>query len=129
MSPAANSSAWAAATIAEDFVVYTHPVDLRELEEDSTVEVAVVPPRSPFRLGADQTVAVEIQIHEKQTQTTLELSVRVDNAPEGTTVLPNVVTVTVRGPLRIVTKLELRDYANHGLRPTANTKELSTQER
>lgn len=93
-----------------DFV-HTKPVPLRDLEESLEEDVNLQPPLPPLRLVDRTSVTVYVDIVEEFAERTLELPVVLANAPRGSHPVPEVVTVTLKGPRRFVDRLDKESMA------------------
>lgn len=88
-----------------DFIS-TRSIDVSSREDDLSLEVDLRPPPPPLRL-VDKHVTVSVEIGEEFVQRTFQtVPVMLDNAPRGSLVTPPTVPITVKGPRRIVDKLE-----------------------
>jgi len=90
-----------------DFV-HTRPVDLRDREDDLSIEVELRPPLQPLRLTERKAVMVFVDISEEFSQRNFELPVRLVGAPSFAKVTPRVVLVTIKGPRRVVDGLDAK---------------------
>ena len=88
-----------------DFV-YTRPVDIRERDKSVRSPVELRPPASPMQLADIRGVEVFVEIREEMLIRNMVVPVRLDNEPRGSSVAPETVLVSIKGPRRIVDKLE-----------------------
>ncbi|MED5465358.1 MAG: CdaR family protein [Myxococcota bacterium] len=95
--------------------IRTRPIDIREREEDLTLEVELRPPVHPLKLR-DRQVTVSVDIGEEFVQRGFQaVPVEVDNGVAGLTMREASVTLVLRGPRRIVDKIDksaLRAYVD-----------------
>ena len=88
-----------------DFIT-TRPIDVSGREDDLSLEVDLRPPPPPLRL-VDKRVLVFVEIGEEFVQRTFQnVPVRVEGGPRGIRPSVNSVTVTLKGPRRIVDKMD-----------------------
>jgi YbbR domain-containing protein len=84
----------------------TRTIDIMGREEDLKLEVDLRPPPPPLRL-IDKHVMIFVVIGEEHVQRTFaNVQVKSDDAPKGSRITPNVVMLTIKGPRRIVEKME-----------------------
>ena len=95
--------------------VRTRAIDIREREEDLTLEVELRSPVHPLKLR-DRQVTVSVDIGEEFVQRGFQaVPVEVDNGVAGLTMREASVTLVLRGPRRIVDKIDksaLRAYVD-----------------
>jgi YbbR domain-containing protein len=88
-----------------DFIT-TRTIDITGREDDLSLEVDLRPPPPPLRL-VDKRVLVFVEIGEEFVQRNFQnVPVKVDNAPKGSHVNPGAVVLTIKGPRRIVDKMD-----------------------
>lgn len=118
-----------------DFV-YTRAIDLAEQNEDLEREVDLRPPAPSLRLVDRPTVEVRVDLREEVLERRLELPVQLVGGVEGSQVAPDVVSVTLKGPRRIVDRLTPEDLqavvdveaeTSRGLRVFDKTVELKPE--
>jgi YbbR domain-containing protein len=87
--------------------VYTRPIDLRDKDADFEITVDLRPPGPPVRLLERKSVTVFVDLAEELAQRQLaDIPVRLEGAPRGTRVRPEVVSVTLKGPRRLMDELD-----------------------
>lgn len=88
-----------------DFIT-TRNIDVSGREDDLNLEVDLRPPPPPLRL-LDKRVLVNVEIGETFVQRTFQaVPVEVENAPKGSHAEPSTVMLTVKGPRRVVEKMD-----------------------
>jgi YbbR domain-containing protein len=88
-----------------DFIS-TRPLNVDGQTEDLTLEAELRPPAAGVRL-LERRVRVVIEISEEfVTRPFANVRVTLDNAPKGTRVSPNPVTVSLKGPRRLVDSMD-----------------------
>jgi len=88
-----------------DFIS-TRPLNIDGQTEDVTLEAELRPPAAGVRL-LERRVSVVIEISEEfVTRPFANVRVTLDNAPKGTRVSPNTVTVSLKGPRRLVDNMD-----------------------
>ena len=88
-----------------DFIT-TRTIDVMGREDDLSLEVDLRPPPPPLRL-IDKRVVVFVDIGEEFVDRTFQnVPVKLENAPKGSMVTPPAVALTVKGPRKVVDKLE-----------------------
>jgi len=86
--------------------IATREVDVGGKRDEFTVEVELKPPLAPLRIK-DKRVTVTVRfVEELVTRSFEDLPVRIDNAPNGTEVVPNRVTVKLKGPRNLVEAID-----------------------
>ena len=89
-----------------DFVV-TRTIDVQGREEDLSIDVDLRAPLPPLKLVDQSRVHVLVEIGEEIVQRVFrDVPVTVDNAPKGARAQPSAVLITLKGPRRVVDKME-----------------------
>jgi YbbR domain-containing protein len=88
-----------------DFI-YTRAVEIADREQDLETEVDLRAPPAPLRLDTKR-VKVLVDIGEEFIERTFRnVGVALENAPKRSKVIPNNVNITLKGPRRVVDKME-----------------------
>ncbi|OGQ89527.1 MAG: hypothetical protein A2289_15150 [Deltaproteobacteria bacterium RIFOXYA12_FULL_58_15] len=88
------------------FFIRTEPINVARQTADVTMEVDLRPPGEGARL-LDRHVKVEVQINEEFVEKSFKgVEVQLDHGPAGARVTPHSVEVTLKGPRRLVDKLD-----------------------
>jgi YbbR domain-containing protein len=86
--------------------VYTRALDIDGRTDDFTLELDVKAPAPPLRIR-DRRVTVSVQIAEEFVTRSFEnLPVQADNAPPGTKLVPDQVSIKLKGPKTVVDALD-----------------------
>lgn len=112
-----------------DFV-YTRDVDVAEREDDLSTEVELRVPQVPLRL-LTKSVKVLVDIGEEIIERTFRnVPVAMENAPKRSRLVPGQVIVTLKGPRRIVDKMNREEVLAYvDALPEADDPEIRTVEK
>lgn len=109
--------------------ISTRTIDIDGREQELSLEVDLRPPPPPLRL-LDKRVMVFVEIAEEMTQRTLQnVPVVVDDAPKGTTVVPERVAFVLKGPRRLIEGIHADDLRAHVEFGPADSKSTAPMER